>query len=214
MPLYHKYLSKEDDFLVAIWQITETNEELVSSLPDGKSLLAEADGRFKATSRKAEWLAVRRLMHEVGCREEIKYHPSGRPYLESGDFYISISHTRGYAAIALHRSIPVGIDIEQRTEKVCRVQDKFLSNEEKLFLPSEKKSVEALLIIWTAKEAMFKLVDKEGVDFAEHLHTRRFILGETGVFEGNETYTAKRQSFSLHYRIFPDFVMCLSSVKS
>lgn len=210
MPLYHKNISKEGDFLVAVWQITETAEELVSPLPDGESLLAEAVGRFKAVSRRAEWLAVRCLMHEVGCREVIKYHPSGRPYLESGSFQISISHTRGYAAIALHRILPVGIDIEQRAEKVCRVKDKFLSNEEKSFLPSEKKNVEALLVIWTAKEAIFKLVDREGIDFAEHFHVSPFGLAEEGCLQAYETFTDEQLHFECDYRIYPDFVLTLA----
>ena len=213
MPLYHKNVSKEGDFLVAIWQITETAEELVSSLPDGEILLVEAVGRFKAVSRRAEWLAVRRLMHEVGCREIIKYHPSGRPYFESGSFHISISHTRGYAAIALHRTLPIGVDIEQRTEKVCRVKDKFLSNEEKSFLPSEKKNVEALLVIWTAKEAVFKLVDREGIDFAEHFHVSPFEVAGEHRFQAYETFTGEQTHFNCTCQIFPDFVLTIAQKK-
>lgn len=213
MPLYNHIKSEDATCIIAIWQITENEEELMAPVPDGESLLAEARHSFKAASRRLEWLAVRRLVYEVGCRKTIKYHSSGRPYLESGNLHISISHTRGYAAIALCQNAPVGIDIEQRTEKVCRVKDKFLSNEEKLFLPSEKKNVEALLIIWTAKEAIFKLVDKEGVDFAEHFHVSPFGAAVEQCFQAHETFTGEHFRFDCISRIYPDFVLTIAQKK-
>ena len=41
--------------------------------------------------------------------KEIAYYSSGRPYLKDGSRYISISHTRGYVAVALHSSYEVGM---------------------------------------------------------------------------------------------------------
>lgn len=211
MPLFQRRSFDDGRGLVAIWHITEEGEELMAPLPRGVEMLAEARHRFKAASRRLEWLAVRRLLHEVGCLSPIAYHSSGRPYLMDDHRHISISHTRGYAAVALHTESPVGLDIEQRTEKVLRVRDKFLSHEEKLFLPSEKKNVEAMLVIWTAKEAMFKLVDKPGIDFADHFHVAPFTMAEADTLTACETFTENQASFQLSYRIYPDFVMCLSS---
>ena len=211
MPLYKLSVRDDDACVVAIWQIVEGEEELVAPLPDGEDLLAEAHCRYKASSRRLEWLAVRRLMHEVGCSSSIKYHPSGRPYLKDDERFISISHTRGYAAIALHSKQCVGIDIEQRTERVCRVGDKFLANEEKLFLPREKKNVEVMLVIWTVKEAMFKLMDREGVDFAHHLHVLPFVMAEEGSLVAHETLTEEQRRFQFTYQLYPDFVLSIGS---
>ncbi|MBR5804228.1 MAG: 4'-phosphopantetheinyl transferase superfamily protein [Bacteroidaceae bacterium] len=212
MPLYQLSVKDNDTCTVAIWQIAESEEEMVAPMPCGKELLAEARARFKADGRRLEWLAVRRLMHEVGCHSPIKYHPSGRPYLEEDERYISISHTRGYAAIALHLEKSVGLDIEQRTDRVCRVREKFLSHEEKLFLPLEKKNVETMLIIWTVKEAMFKLMDKEGVDFARHLHVSPFEVAGEGSLVAHETLTNEQCAYQFSYQIYPDFVLSLGSL--
>ena len=211
MPLYKLSVRDDEACTLAIWEIVEEEEDLVASLPNGEELLAEARNRFKASGRRLEWLAVRRLMHEVGCLSPIKYYPSGRPYLEDDERFVSISHTRGYAAIAMHTKQPIGLDIEQRTERVCRVGEKFLSNEEKIFLPQGKKNVEAMLVIWTVKEAMFKLMDKEGVDFAHHLHVSPFEMAEVGSLVAHETLTEERKSFQFTFHLYPDFVLSLGS---
>lgn len=211
MPLYQRLSLDEEKCMIAIWQIAESEEELVARLPRGEEFLAEARTRFKSVGRRLEWLAVRRLMHEMGIDSSIAYYPSGRPYLVDDTRHISISHTRGYAAVAIREDAPVGLDIEQRTDKVCRVQHKFLSHEEKKFLPLEKKNVEALLVIWTTKEAMFKLVDKEGIDFAAHFHVSPFEVAGEGGFVAHETFTGDCRSFRISYRIFADFVLALGS---
>ncbi|MBR3756970.1 MAG: 4'-phosphopantetheinyl transferase superfamily protein [Bacteroidaceae bacterium] len=210
MPLFQHRSFDGGKGIVAIWRIGESEEALVEPLADGDVLLEEARGRFKAAGRRIEWLSVRRLMHELGITSPIAYLPSGRPYLEDDERHISISHTRGYAAVALHEDYPIGLDIEQRTDKVCRVKDKFLSHEEKLFLPSEKKNVEALLIIWTAKEALFKLVDREGIDFGNHFHVLPFDVEEEGSLVAHETFTGKQTHFGCTYQIYQDFVLTLA----
>ena len=178
-------------------------------MPHGEKLLAEARGRFKAAGRRLEWLAVRRLMHQLGIASPIAYLPSGKPYLKEDERHISISHTRGYAAVAISGMNPIGLDIEQRTDKVLRVQHKFLSPEERPFLPSGEGNVEALLVIWTAKEAMFKLVDREGIDFADHFHLAPFAVAPAGECTARETFTPERRTFSLRYWVLPEFVMTL-----
>lgn len=209
MPLYQQFSDCKGGCKIAIWQIVESEEELVAPLSNGRVLLEEARQRFKAAGRRIEWLAVRRLMHQLGIASPIAYLPSGKPYLKDDERHISISHTRGYAAVAISETNPIGLDIEQRTDKVYRVQHKFLSPEEKSLLPSEKKNVEALLIIWTAKEAMFKLVDKEGIDFAEHFHLDPFTVAPAGECTARETFTPEHRTFSLRYWVLPEFVMSL-----
>lgn len=214
MPLYQHIQASGEKYEIAIWQITESDEELIAPLPDGFALLNEAHSRFKAVGRRLEWLAVRRLLHAIGCKSSIAYHPTGRPYLLDDNRHISISHTRGYAAVAIHYDYPVGLDIEQRSDKVCRVKNKFLSDEEKVFLLPEKENVDALLVIWTVKEAMFKLIDKEGIDFAEHFHLSPFQMAEEGALVARESFTNERKTFAFRYRIYPDFVLSFATTKA
>lgn len=211
MPLITLPITPPPACTLAIWQIAESEEELTAPLPHGEELLAEARRRFKAAGRRLEWLAVRRLMHQLGIASPIAYLPSGKPYLKDDERHISISHTRGYAAVAISGTNPIGLDIEQRTDKVLRVQHKFLSPEERLFIPSGEGNVEPLLVIWTAKEAMFKLVDREGIDFADHFHLAPFTVAPAGECTARETFTPECRTFSLRYWMLPDFVMSLST---
>lgn len=209
MPLFKLLPYSKEKCTVAIWQITESEEELMAPLCDGEVLLEEARRRFKAPSRRLEWLSVRRLKHELGVTSPIAYLPSGRPYLKDDAHHISISHTRGYAAVAISELNPIGLDIEQRTDKVCRVRDKFLSREEKTFPLLAKKNVEAMLVVWTIKEAMFKLMDNTGIDFAEHFHVSPFELADEGCLQAHETLTEEQKSFQFTYQIYPDFILSL-----
>lgn len=215
MPLFYRHNASVDNPLTyAIWQITETEEELMDDLPYGGELYALAKLRYKSASRRLEWLAVRRLVYELGIDgRTIEYHPSGRPFLSgTGSPYISISHTRGYAAIALHREFPIGIDIEQKGDKILRVKKRFVSEEEEtgIVFPINDETYsmqEALLVMWSAKETMFKLMDLPGIDFVNHLHIHPFSMAEKGKITSKEDFTEKGCSFNIHYQIFPEFIL-------
>lgn len=119
--------------------------------------------------RKHEWLSVRVLLKALcGEEKEIAYYSSGRPYLKDGSRYISISHTRGYVAVALHSSCEVGMDIEQYGTRVRKVASRFIRSDEEPAM-MEGDEVYALLLHWSAKEALFKLMGVEEVDFIRHL---------------------------------------------
>ena len=48
----------------------------------------------------------------LGRETPVAYHPDGIPYLPDADLHISISHTKGYAAVLLDTQPRIGIDIE------------------------------------------------------------------------------------------------------
>ena len=77
---------------IAIWEITETLEELLQ--------LANAisTANFNTEKRKKEWLASRLLLNEINPNCSISYNPFGAPELNNGSF-ISISHSKGLVAI-------------------------------------------------------------------------------------------------------------------
>ena len=85
MPLYRTY--KKDDFVVGVWKVDETVEQLRSMFHQF-SIYEEGFARFSSEKRKQEWLAVRVLLKEL-CGEEktIAYLPSGKPYLEDGSLF-------------------------------------------------------------------------------------------------------------------------------
>ena len=70
----------------------------------------------------------------------------------------------------------VGIDIEQYGERVRKVAHKFVRDDE---LPGAYEGTDTwgMLLHWSAKEAVYKCLNIDSVDFREHLYIRlQFVL--------------------------------------
>jgi 4'-phosphopantetheinyl transferase EntD len=160
-------------------------------------------------NRKKEWLTIRVLLKELlGTEEEIFYSSSGKPYLSDNLYHISISHTKGYAALILNKENEVAIDIERISPKVENIWKRFVSEEEEKAL-SQSESRIHLLLYWSAKETLFKRIDIDDVDFKTHLHIRPFepVLGEWSDFEAYETRTKNQNCFNIKYFVHEDYVL-------
>ncbi len=203
MPLFRTH--REGELLLGIWKTDESTEQLLEML-DRHEWYREAVERY-GKSRLHEWLAVRVLLKTLcGEEKEIAYHPSGRPYLKDDSFYLSISHTRGYVAVALHPFCEVGLDIEQYGTRVKKVASRFIRPDEE---PTVRQGDEiyTLLLHWSAKETLFKLMDTVEVDFIEHLHILPFTQTESGCFQAREYRTEAQRAYEMHYLTHPDFVL-------
>lgn len=211
MALYAHFWS--GDVEIGIWKMEEDEAQLLSRLPAAVSRGVE---RFTAPHRRQEWLSVRLLLltmlsRQGGCNDSdalIGYTAAGAPYLLDRSRALSISHTKGYVAVALAPwgSRP-GLDIEQWGERVLKVASRFLREDEEAPL-YEGSHVAALLLHWSAKEALFKsLEQQEAVDFKAHLRIFPFEMATEGRFVAQEYRTPLQRRYSLSYRLFPDFVL-------
>jgi hypothetical protein len=141
-----------------IWKMEETEEELLARFADAAPFRQGA-ARYTNASRRVEWLAVRALLREMlGEDPQIDYLPIGQPVWVDGSRKVSISHTRGYVAAAVS-SQDIGIDIEYVSSRIRRITSRFLRPDE----PFARLST--LLVAWTAKEALYKVAHREGLDF-------------------------------------------------
>jgi phosphopantetheinyl transferase len=192
---------REGDSVLAVWRCDESLEELTAAIPFPQSVLSEAE-RFRAQHRREEWLAVRALFYTVmGRYVPIRYESSGKPCLEEG--YISISHTKGYVAVAYSRSREVAVDIEQYGERVVRVAPRFMN-------PAEDGGgdVWSLLLHWSAKETVYKLVGDSAVDFAHSIIVRPFRVGDAGVMSVSaQCPGGVWRVFPVRFVKDPDFVL-------
>lgn len=198
------YIQKEiEGCLLGVWKVEESSDELFSMLHQKEWL--EPIFLMKSASRRQEMLASRVLLTSLlGEEKEICYYPSGKPFLADKSYQISISHTKGYVAIMLDKEQTMGLDIERRTDKIFRVRDRVVSSSE--FIDEENQQIH-LLLHWSAKEAMFKYLNAEGVDFRRNLHVFPFIPQKKGFFEVKETKTERAQQFRACYWVTDDFVL-------
>ncbi|MCM1110095.1 MAG: 4'-phosphopantetheinyl transferase superfamily protein [Clostridium sp.] len=113
-----------------------------------------------ALSRRRERAAEILLLDSLypGGVWNLAHRPDRSPILTVGDLEVecSLSHSRTHLALAVSRDgHPVGIDIENQTNRLQRLASQFLNAEEREIWCA---SSERLLMAWTAKEAAFKLM--------------------------------------------------------
>lgn len=191
---------------IAIWRIEETPDELCALLSTScyDAMLAT----ISHEARRAEWLAVRVLIAQVlGSEKEVKYYPSGRPFLSDGSYHISISHTKGYAAIAYHDSRTVGIDIEHVAPRVQRIAHRFTHPDEALYIDrcGDGERLQYLLINWSVKETLYKLLDDPAAaDFREAFCIVPYELEQQGILTAHISLSSSMHKVC--YQRCPDFV--------
>ena len=199
---------------IAIWHITETTDELYALL-DTEKYDSQLLG-MKNEVRRAEWLAVRLLVKDLfGPEAEVAYHPTGRPYLKNSTTHISISHTKGFAAVAYHHEVPVGMDIEYLSSRVERIALRFTTRDEASYIDRHDESVRQMyhLINWSAKETLYKLFDSPSMaEFKEVFHIAPYALAECGTMNAT-VCNAEKTLLAVSYRTFPEFV-CTWAVAS
>ena len=197
MPFY-KSISIPDG-LLAIWKLSESIEDLLN-LAISKSINLDFLKEVTNDKRKAEKLATRILLQQmIGSNFRISYTQAGKPQIEHAIFHhISISHSRDYVAIIVHRHDTVGLDIESIHRNYNAIEKKYLSEAEQL---NVRKDELLQCFYWCAKEAIFKLVDEEGIDFTKQIQIEKLNPGiET--FKARFICKNREISYQLHQTTF------------
>lgn len=140
--------------------------------------------------RAAERAASLSLVREVfGEEAELLHHPDGAPWIPQapdGTVY-SLSHSARECVLATASGVmAIGIDIETPRPQLMRVCHKFLSENERRFIPAD--DITLLLKAWTAKEAVYKAARTPGLPLADI----EIVPGFTHAHALGRTYT-------LHY---------------
>jgi 4'-phosphopantetheinyl transferase len=168
-----------DDAKLLVWEITRSIDELASGFEDF-SLFAADFEKINSDKRKLEFLGTRWLLKILlGKETNVQYTADGKPYLNNGSYHISLSHSGKWMAVMIHPTKHVGIDIECPTDKIQKVYKRFLSETEQVEL-SNGKDIKQLQIAWSAKEALYKIIGKEAVDFANQLRLLPFEVQKEG----------------------------------
>lgn len=155
---------------LGLWQMDESPEQLFDQYPHLLPYRSSLDDKYKNDGRKLEFLAIRALMYEMlrvnGASKGLLSHAGDFTHNEQGKplfrgYHVSISHTKGYAALILSKKSEVAVDIEYMSDRVERIASKFLRIDERA------DSLDAKLVHWCAKETVFKLFSEENLLFED-----------------------------------------------
>lgn len=145
---------------IGLWKIEETASALISLVPS-LSAVHSALRTFKSDARILEMLSVHALVYIMTGNNGflINHNKDGKPVLAGWN--ISISHTKGYAAVILSQTDNVAIDIEYFSSRVSKIADRFIRDDE------ESGSLSHQLINWSAKETVYKYFSSQNLHYSE-----------------------------------------------
>ena len=192
--------------ILGVWKIEEDLESLLDLVVlDNVEKKKYKD--FKSTSRKLEFLSVRALLAElVGKDTGIVYNKNNKPFLKDGSRFISISHSHKLTAILLSTNEKVGIDLEFMSTNIAAIAFKFLNRKEKISKETEDR-IYHLYIHWCAKEALYKICDKEGISIKKDITIEPFIVKESGEIKGHVRTRKINDSFDLYYSKYDNYAI-------
>lgn len=173
-----------EDCLLGIWEITEDFDYLFSKvnlLPDE----IERVNSFQSYQRKLEWLSVRILMNTLLGKDcTIVYNAERKPFLSDNSHNISISHSKNLTSILLSKNKKVGIDLEYMSHQIDNIAHKFINDKEYITPEPSQKRLH-LYIHWCAKEALYKICDKQDINFKANLSIEPFEIADQGKLTGH-----------------------------
>jgi len=167
--------------IVRVWHVDLDRPRFASS---GYQTCLDEDervraARYRSAPERARFLAARSTLRHVlsavigAAAERIVFRSSATGKLECADtpWQFSLSHSHGYAVVAVANEIRVGVDVERIDKTYAELRDVAT-----LFTAQERESIGALppteatdafYRCWTRKEAVLKAV---GSGISDGLH--------------------------------------------
>ncbi|CAN5302622.1 hypothetical protein BH09BAC1_BH09BAC1_06620 [soil metagenome] len=207
MPLFHS-LTIDEHTSLAVWQIEEPQDYFISQLK-----LNETDYSVIRTitsdHRLTEFLASRYCLRLLAGIEEsfsLVKDEHGKPSVKGHPLHISISHCMGFAGAMIGRQSAVGIDIEPIHARVMRIVEKFL-NEQELGYLVPAHEVNQAVVMWSAKEAIYKYYGQKGLSFGRDIILENPLIADKGEIKAVVATTSGKVNHMVNYERLGDIML-------
>ena len=181
----------------------ETVLQFLSDSSDMSKLFDVEISAYKSEVRRLEKLAVYSLLWKMtNSKVTVSHNEDGKPIVDG--YNISISHTRGYASVILSKLKNVAVDIEYYSDRVARIADKFIREDE------IATDIASQLINWSVKETVYKYFSEQNlqyfdmklIPFEEFENTKRVLNLKTGCYL--DVYYELNNEYVLTYTFHKD----------
>jgi 4'-phosphopantetheinyl transferase len=211
MPLY-KTINFNSSTQILVWKITESYKQLFDEVQLNEISLMRLNG-MKSELHQRGFLSVRKLLQQAGYSDfDLYYDESGKPHLNPNNCHtelveVSISHSHNFSTIIISDQ-KAGIDIEMQRDKIIRIADKFVNNQETLCLGAinTEDYIKKLTVKWGAKEAIFKIRNELGISFKDHIWVNSFEIQDETTTATLELQNVKQQ-FVVYFEEFQNFTL-------
>ena len=195
-----------DSSVLGVWKIEEDLDTLLQTVAldaDEKKKL----NSFRSVRRKFEFLSVRALLAELtGNTANIIYNKNNKPFLKNGSMFISISHSHQLTAILLSVNEKVGVDLEYMSSNIAAIALKFMNVKEKITKDPANRLYH-LYLHWCAKEALYKICDKEITSIRKDISIEPFKVCDSGKITGSVNTDVMNESFNLNYIKYDNYAI-------
>jgi 4'-phosphopantetheinyl transferase len=196
----------EEGVVLGLWQIEEEYDNLLTQIDLSKQDIERLDS-FQNYHRKLEFLSVRALLKELNPENyTIVYNGNRKPHLSDNSKKISISHSHEYTSILLSKHKKIGIDLEFMSHKIQCVAHKFINSQEKITSDPSLQLIH-MYIHWCAKEALYKICDKQDINFRKNLTLLPFEPLDFGTIIGYVDNKFGHEEFNIHYYTLGNYVI-------
>jgi len=196
----------EDDCILGIWEVTENYDYLfsrLSLLPDELQTLES----FQNPLRSLEWMSVRVLLNEISGKSlSVYYNGNRKPFVRGNSYNISISHSKDFTSVLISKNRKVGIDLEYMSHRISNIESKFI-NENEVITRNKSRKKYHLYIHWCAKEALYKICDKQDINFRKNLTIEPFAPEEKGYITGWVNNKYMNEKFRLYYFTIKNYII-------
>jgi 4'-phosphopantetheinyl transferase len=190
--------------VLGVWKIEEDIDTLFNQVSLDPEEKKKYKG-FRSNSRKLEFLSVRALLGELlGNETKIVYNKNNKPFIKNGSHFISITHSHRLTAILLSTNEQVGIDLEYMTSNISAFAFKFMNRKEKITRDQNLQKYH-LYIHWCAKEALYKICDKEGISIRNNITIEPFEPKDSGELKGKVHTDKIKEAFDLFYSRYNNY---------
>ena len=196
----------KDDCILGIWEVTEDYDYLFSKLsllPDELQTLKS----FQNPLRSLEWMSVRVLLNELSGKSlSVYYNGNRKPFVKGNSYNISISHSKDFTSVLISKNKKVGIDLEYMSHRISNIESKFI-NENEVITRNKSRKKYHLYIHWCAKEALYKICDKQDINFRKNLTIEPFVPKEKGYITGWVNNKYMNEKFRLYYFTIKNYII-------
>ncbi|WP_320113473.1 4'-phosphopantetheinyl transferase superfamily protein [Draconibacterium orientale] len=205
MPLIEKIANQNGT--IGVWELKEAADDLLKKVkltPVETARLAT----FKAEKRRKEFLASRLLLQQLLPESpEIVYRDKfGKPSLKDSSLNISITHSADLAAIIISDK-NIGIDVEQIHRNIDKVVTRYASPEEIEFIENSNDPQFVKILLWAAKEAIFKIAGIQGIQFNRQIEITLFDYHAHSRFSGALKHPEKEIGYDLFFRTIKNNIL-------
>lgn len=183
--------------ILGIWRIEETVSEMLAMMPSLEKLQHVLDS-YSRDARRLEVLSVHALVYIMTGDESlvVGHNEDGHPLLEG--WHVSISHTRGYAAVLLSRQDEVAVDVEYVSNRVAKIADRFIRDDE------QDETITRQLVCWCTKEAVYKYFSSQHLALLD-IRLRNYELLSEGCIVAENMQTG--DTVTVNYNVTDSYVM-------